>query len=91
MNMNWLGAVLSMNILLMRGEPRLPKVLYSPRNPLVKIEFMYMCDIVSGSAAILSPNRSSTVHTLSPLGISLLPDARESLRVLRPVYIRLCR
>ena len=68
----------SRNILLMRGEPRLPSVLNSPRKPSVKIEFMYIWGNVSGSAAVRSPKRSSTVHTFSPLGISLCFVPKES-------------
>ena len=55
----------------MRGEPTLPKVLYSPYFPVVKMLFMYICDNVSGSAFRISPNLLSTVHTFSPFGISL--------------------
>ena len=62
----------SMNMRPTRGEPMLPKVLYSPRRPSVKVVFIYMCCNVSTSASVLSPNLSSTVHTLIPLGISWL-------------------
>ena len=47
------------------------------------MEFMYMWGSVSGSAAMRSPKRSSTVHTFSPLGISLCPCESESRRELR--------
>ena len=54
-----------------RGEPRLPNVLYSPYFPEVKMEFIYIKERVSGTAGVLSPNRSSTVHTFSPRGTTL--------------------
>ena len=68
----------SIKIRLMRGEPRLPSELYSPLSPEVNGVFMYMCCRVSTCASCRSPNRSSMVHTFSPLGISL-SDPNESV------------
>ena len=43
------------------------------------MEFMNMCDNVSGRAAVMSPKRSSTVHTFRPFGITLSLCFVESL------------
>ena len=79
MNTNWDVSSLSIKIRLIRGAPKFPVVLYSPRRPVVKIEFIYICCIVSGTAAVRSPKRSSIVQTFNPFGISLFPDESVSL------------
>ena len=65
------GSVLSMKIRFWRGEPKFPNELYSPRKPVLKKVFINSSDTVSGCAAVLSPKRSSIVHTFNPRGISL--------------------
>ena len=75
-----------MKILLIRGEPRFPVVLYCPSSPEVNIEFINIYCIVSTLATVLSPNFSSTVHALMPMGISLF-ECRES-ELLFPIVLR---
>ena len=71
----------SMNMRLIRGEPRLPVVLYSPLSPEVNIVFINICESVSTWAGLRSPKRVSTVQTLIPIGISLsLPSESVVLR-----------
>ena len=61
----------SMKIRAIRGAPRLPVELYSPRMPVVKMLFINMCDKVSTHAGVMSPNFLSTFHTFIPIGIFL--------------------
>ena len=68
-----------MNTRFMRGVPTLPKVLYSPLRPVPKMVFMNMWGTVSSSAFLMSPKRSSTVHTFMPFGISLSVPSESAL------------
>lgn len=60
-----------------------------PRSPSVKVVFWYIACIVSTTAARVSPNLSSTVHTLMPFGISLSVPS-ESVLMRLPVCGRNC-
>ena len=78
MKINSEGKLLSSRMRFCRGEPTLPKVLYSPLNPVVKMVFIYIYDKVSSTAGVLSPKCSSIVHALMPRGISLFLLSIES-------------
>ena len=52
-----------------RGEPRLPRKLYCPVGPAVRLKFWKLLGSVSTSVGVMLPNRLSMFQAYEPMGM----------------------